>query len=281
MLATSRTPLHVYGEQEYPLSPLALPDPARLPPLERLNQYEAVRLFIERARAVKPDFAVTNDNAPAVAEICSRLDGLPLAIELAAAFVKVLPPPALLKRLEKRLPLLTGGARTLPARQQTMRQAIAWSHDLLTEEEQRVFRRLAVFTGGCTLEAAEAVVAQDGPLDVFGGIASLVDKSLLRQEEGVDGEPRFRMLETVREFGLERLEASDEGEALRERHAAYFRRVASQGAAGLRGPDDIQWSTPLEVEHDNFRAALEWLIAQRLRCRLGAGKRAWRILVQQ
>jgi non-specific serine/threonine protein kinase len=196
-----------------------------------------------------------------VAEICARLDGLPLAIELAAAFVKVLPPPALLHRLENRLPLLTGGARTLPARQQTMRHAIAWSHDLLSEEEQRVFRQLAVFAGGCTLEAAEAVVTGDGPLDVFGGLASLVDKSLLRQEEGGDGAPRFRMLETVREFGVERLEASGEGEALRERHATYFRRVASRGAAALRGPDDIDWHTPLEVEHDNFRAALEWLIA--------------------
>ena len=152
-----------------------------------LSQYEAVRLFIERAQAVKPDFAVTDDNAPAVAEICSRLDGLPLAIELAAALVKVLPPQALLKRLEQRLPLLTGGARTLPARQQTMRDAIAWSHDLLAPDEQALFRRLAVFAGGCTLEAAEAVVAPEGTLDVLGGIASLVDKSLLRQEEGVGG----------------------------------------------------------------------------------------------
>jgi predicted ATPase/class 3 adenylate cyclase len=182
VLVTSRTPLHAYGEQEYPLAPLPLPDPAHLPPLERLSQYEAVRLFIERAQAVKPDFIVTNANAPAVAEVCFRLDGLPLAIELAAAHVKVLPPQALLKRLERRLPLLTGGARMLPARQQTMRDTIAWSHDLLASEEQTLFRRLAVFAGGCTIEAAEAVAGADGMLEVFGGIASLIDKSLLRQE---------------------------------------------------------------------------------------------------
>jgi predicted ATPase len=234
VLATSRTPLHAYGEREYPLSPLPLPDPTHLPSIEALSQYGAVRLFIERAQAVKPDFTVTSTNAPAVAEICARLDGLPLAIELAAAFVKMLPPQALLKRLEKRLPLLTGGARTLPVRQQTMRAAIAWSHDLLTAEEQTLFRRLAVFSGGCTLEAAEAIVNPQGTLDVFGGIASLIDKSLLRQEEGAEGEPRFRMLETVREYGLERLEAAgDEAGAIRQGHAAYFAKLAIDARANL------------------------------------------------
>ena len=228
VLTTSRTPLHAYGEREFPLPPFPMPDPAHLPPVETLSQYEAVRLFIERAQAVKPDFAVTTANAPAVAEICSRLDGLPLAIELAAAHVKVLPPQALLTRLEKRLPLLTGGARTLPARQQTMRGAIAWSHDLLDEDEQVHFRRVAVFAGGCTLEAAEAVVNQEGTRDVFVGIAALVDKSLLRQEEGAEGEPRFRMLETVREFGLERLEASGEESATRHRHTRYFLDLAER-----------------------------------------------------
>ena len=165
---------------------------------------------------------------PAVAEICSRLDGLPLAIELAAARVKVLPPQALLKRLEQRLPLLTGGARTLPARQQTMRDTIAWSHDLLAPEEQTLFRRLAVFPGGCTIEAAEAVAAPEETLDVFGGIASLVDESLLRQEEGAEGEPRFRMLETVREFGLEQLEASGDSDATHGRLAAWCLALAEQ-----------------------------------------------------
>jgi predicted ATPase/class 3 adenylate cyclase len=197
VLATSRSPLHVYGEREYPLAPLPLPDHTQLPSVEHLSQYEAVRLFVERAQAVKPDFAVTNANAPAVAEICIRLDGLPLAIELAAACVKVLPPQALLKRLEKRLPLLTGGARTQPARQQTMRNAIAWGHDLLAPDEQMLFRRLAVFAGGCTMEAAEVVASEEGALDVYPRIAALIDKSLLRQEEGRKGEPRFRMLETV------------------------------------------------------------------------------------
>jgi class 3 adenylate cyclase len=157
LLVTSRIPVHAYGEREYPLLPFPMPDLAHLPSLERLNQYDAVRLFIERAQAVRPGFTVTNANAPAVAEICHRLDGLPLAIELAAACVKVLPPAALLKRLERRLPLLTGGARTSPARQQTMRAAIAWSHGLLTADEQVLFRRLAVFPGGCTLDAAEWV----------------------------------------------------------------------------------------------------------------------------
>jgi predicted ATPase len=259
VLATSRTPLHAYGEREYPLAPLPLPDLTRLPPLEQMNQYEAVRLFIERAQAVKPDFVVTNANAPAVAEICHRLDGLPLAIELAAALVKMLPPQALLKRLEKRLPLLGGGARTLPARQQTMRNAVAWGHDLLTPEEQVLFRRLAVFPGGCTIEAAEAVASGDGILDVFGGMASLVDKSLLRQEEGSEGEPRFRMLETVREYGVERLEASGEEDAVRHRHAAYY------AALGLTGDAErlllLAVSATLdrfEVEIDNLRAAMTW-----------------------
>jgi predicted ATPase/class 3 adenylate cyclase len=259
VLATSRIPLHAYGEREYPLSPLPLPDPAHPPSIEQLSQYEAVRLFIDRAQAVKPDFAVTNANAPAVAEICVRLDGLPLAIELAAAFVKMLPPQALLKRLEKRLPLLTGGARTLPARQQTMRNAIAWSHDLLTPDEQTLFRRLAVFSGGCTFEAAEAVVDPEGTIDVFDGIASLIDKSLLRQEEGVEGEARFRMLETVREYGLERLDASGEGEAVRQRHAAYF------AALGIAGDTQFElllaMATTLdrfEREMDNLGAAMAW-----------------------
>ena len=258
VLVTSRTPLHAYGEREYPLSPLPLPDPARLPSLEHLSQYETVRLFIARAQAVKPDFAVTNDNAPAVAEICSRLDGLPLAIELAAALVKVLPPQALLKRLERRLPLLMGGARTLPTRQQTMRDAIAWSHDLLAPNEQELFGRLAVFAGGCTLEAAEAVVDSDGVLDVFSGIASLVDKSLLRQDEGIESEPRFLMLETIREYGLERLGASGEEPATRERHASWVLAFAERAEPELWGGDQQIWWERLEVELPNIRAAFAW-----------------------
>jgi predicted ATPase/class 3 adenylate cyclase len=258
VLATSRTPLHAYGEREFPLPPFPMPDLAHLPSVETLSQYEAVRLFIERAQAVKPDFTVTTANAPAVAEICHRLDGLPLAIELAAAYVKVLPPQALLKRLERRLPLLTGGARTLPARQQTMRDAIAWSHDLLDQEEQVLFRRLAVFAGGCTIEAAEAVASPDGTLDVFSGMAALVDKSLLRQEEGAEGEPRFRMLETVREFGLERLEASGEGTACRGHHAGFFLALAERTRPRIFETGDPAWLDVIEREHDNLRVALGW-----------------------
>jgi predicted ATPase len=258
VLATSRTPLHAYGEREYPLAPLPLPDLAHLPTVEGMSQYEAVRLFIARAQAVKPDFTVTIANAPAVAEICFRLVGLPLAIELVAALVKMLPPQALLKRLEQRLPLLTGGARTLPARQQTMRNAIAWGHHLLAPDEQTLFRRLAVFPGGCTIEAAEVIAGPERTLDVFAGLASLVDKSLLRLEEGSDGEPHFRMLETVREYGLERLAASGEESTTRDRHAGFFLDLAERA-----GPEIVETADPallelLEREHDNLRAALAW-----------------------
>ena len=265
VLATSRTPLHAYGEHEYPLAPLPLPDPAHLPSVEGMSQYEAVRLFIVRAQAVKPDFTVTIANAPAVAEICFRLDGLPLAIELAAALVKMLPPQALLKRLEQRLPLLTGGARTLPARQQTMRNAIAWGHDLLSPDEQTLFRRLAVFPGGCTIEAAEAVASPDGTLEVFAGLSSLVDKSLLRQDEAAEGEPRFRMLETVREFGLERLEVSGEEPATRACHARFFRDLAERAYPRIFEHAESRFPTAdptlldvIDRDHDNLRAALAW-----------------------
>ena len=263
MLVTSRTPLHTSGEQEYPLSPLLLPDPEHLPPLEHVLQFEAVRLFVERAQAVKPDFTVTTANASAVAEICYRLDGLPLAIELAAALVKLLPPHALLQRLEKRLPLLTRGARDLPARQQTMRDAIAWSHDLLTPEEQTLFQRLAVFPGGCTLEAAQAVAGPEATLDVLDGMASLVDKSLLRQEE-IEGEPRFRMLETVREFGLEQLEESGTGEETRRRLAAWCLALAEAAQPDLIGGSmQPHWVIRLDDELPNLRAAVTWLLERK------------------
>ena len=261
VLATSRTPLHAYGEREFPLPPFPMPDLTHLPSIEALSQYDAVRLFVERAQAVKPDFAVTNANAPAVAEICHRLDGLPLAIELAAAFVKVLPPQALLKRLEKRLPLLTGGARTLPARQRTMRNTIAWSHDFLTPEEQTLFRRLAVFPGGCTIAAAEAVTSGDGTLEVFSGMASLVDKSLLRQEAGSEGEPRFRMLETVREFGQEQLEASGEMEETQRRLADWCVSLAEEVQPAFpAGTMQPRWVGRLHDELPNLRAAVTWLL---------------------
>ena len=221
VLVTSRAPLRLQGEREYLVPSLGLPAASPNYDLALLAASEAVAFFVDRVQAVRPHFARFRYNALEVAEICRRLDGLPLALELAAARVKLFPPQALLRRLEQRLPLLTGGARTLPARQQTMRNTIAWSHDLLSSEVQTIFRRLAVFPGGCTIDAAEAVANPDGMLDAFGGIASLVDGSLLRQEEGAEGEPRFRMLETVREFGLEQLEVSGESDATWGRLAAW------------------------------------------------------------
>jgi predicted ATPase/class 3 adenylate cyclase len=259
ILITSREALRISGESEYPVPPLALPDLKRLPPLESLSQFTAVDLFIQRAKAVKPDFRITKDAAPAVAEICYRLDGLPLAIELAAARIKLLPPPALLARLEHRLEFLTGGGRDLPARQQTLRDAIAWSYDLLDENEQQLFRRLSVFVGGFTLDAAEEVAEENpsrGP--VLDRLESLLDKSLLQEVEGANGELRFRMLETLREFGLEQLEASGEQAILRRRHADYFLSIAEQTEARLEGAGQVEWINRMEQEYDNLRAALEW-----------------------
>ena len=221
VLATSRAPLGLYGEHEFPVPPLTLPDLKRPPPLERLTQYEAVSLFVERARALKPDFSITNASAPAVAEICVRLDGLPLAIELAAARIKMLPPKAMLQRLGSSLKLLTGGARDLPEWQRTLRATIEWSFALLDEGEQVLFGRLAVFSGGRTLEAIEAIcdAERDLPVEAFDGISSLLDKSLLRQEEGPNGEPRFVLLEIVHEFAREKLQESAEAEQIKRVHA--------------------------------------------------------------
>ncbi|HEX6737279.1 MAG TPA: adenylate/guanylate cyclase domain-containing protein, partial [Vicinamibacteria bacterium] len=260
VLVTSRTVLRLYGAQEFPVPPLALPDPGPLPPLEALSQYAAVALFIQRAQAAKPDFQVTNATAPLVAEICARLDGLPLAIELAAARVRLLPLPTLLARLEHRLQVLTGGAQDLPARHQTLRGAITWSHDLLDAGEQQLFRRLAVFAGGCTLEAAELVcnVGGDLALELLDGLASLVDKSLLRQSERADGEPCFVMLDTIREYGRERLEANGEAAAIERAHAAYYLALAEEAEQALLEPRQAAWLARLDEEHDNLRAALDW-----------------------
>lgn len=266
VLITSRAVLRLRGEKEYLVPPLALPDAKHLPPLEHLTQYDAVRLFIERALDVKPDFEVDNDNAPSVAEICVRLDGLPLAIELAAARIKILSPESMLTRLESRLRVLTGGARDLPARQQTLRSAIEWSYDLLEEGEQQLFRRLAVFQGGRTLEGLEAVSNYDGQLqlDVLDGVESLVSKSLLRQREGLDGEPRFILLETIHEYAREKLEESGEAQALQREHALYFMKLAEEadphdqhltGVTVTGRAEGLHWS---EEEHDNIRAALKW-----------------------
>ena len=259
ILITSREGLRISGESEYLVPPLALPNLKQLPSLESLSQYAAVELFIQRAKAVKPGFKITNDTAPAVAEICYRLDGLPLAIELAAARIKLLPPRAMLARLEHRLEFLTGGGRDLPARQQTLRNAIAWSYDLLDENEQKLFRRLSVFVGGCTVDAVEAV-AEDDPSrgSVLDRLESLLDKSLLQEVEGANGELRFMMLETLREFGLEQLEASGEEDTIRRRHADFFLSIAEQTEARLESAGQVEWINRMEQEHDNLRAALEW-----------------------
>jgi predicted ATPase/class 3 adenylate cyclase len=264
VLATSRTPLRLYGEHEYPVPPLALPDPGQLPSVERLTQYEAVRLFVERAQAAKADFSITNESAPAVAEICHRLDGLPLAIELAAARIKLLTVQAMLARLGNRLRLLTGGARDLPERQRTLRSTIEWSYGLLEEGEKVLFARLSAFAGGRTLEAMEAICDAGGDLavDVLDGLTSLVDKSLLKQEEGAGGEPRFVMLETIHEFAREKLRESGEAEDIRRLHAEYFLALAEEAEPAVEGEQQPAWLDRLEEEHDNIRAALSWSLGQ-------------------
>ena len=258
VLATSRVPLHVSGEQRYPVAPLTLP--SQTDPPERLADAEAVQLFADRARAVDPAFTLSMDNTAAVVEICRRLDGLPLAVELAAARVGVLPPRALLPRLVRTLPVLTGGPCDAAAHQQTVAETIAWSYALLGPEDQALFRRLSVFEGGVTLDAAEAVVGEPGALglDAFEGIASLVDNSLLRQEDDPDGEPRYRMLETVREYALERLGASGEEATVRDRHAAWCLALAEAAGAVLWTTYDPGVVARLEAEHPNMRAALAW-----------------------
>src|SRR6266852_1883041 len=262
LLVTSRAVLHLAAEHEFAVPPLSLPDLNHLPDLVTLSQYEAVALFIARAQALQPDFQVSNASAPAVAEICTRLDGLPLAIELAAARIKLMPPPALLARLDQRLALLTGGAREVPARQQTLRNTIEWSYQLLDEEEQRLFRRLSVFVGGGPLPAAEALCQEIGQadLDVLNSLSALLDNSLIQSSEEGAEEPRFLMLQTVREFGLERLTASGELERTRMAHARYFLALAEQAEPELHGPNQARWVARLEQEHDNLREALEWAL---------------------
>jgi predicted ATPase/DNA-binding XRE family transcriptional regulator len=253
VLVTSRVVLHLSGEHEYPLLPLALPEPADDHSMEQVTAYAAVRLFVERAQAAKPGFQITQSTAAVVAEICRRLDGLPLAIELAAARVKLFALPALLARLERPLPLLTGGARDLPVRQQTLRHTIDWSYNLLSPSEQTLFRRLAVFVGGSTLEATAAVcsTAGDLPEDMLDRLAALLDQSVIHQQEGPSNEPRFTMLETIREYALELLEASGEAEALRRRHLHYFMALAEAANTQL---------LRLAADLDNMRAGLRWAL---------------------
>jgi predicted ATPase/class 3 adenylate cyclase len=260
-LVTSREVLHVRAEHEFPVPPLALPDPAHLPRLAALARFPSIALFVQRVQAVKPDFRLTTANAREVAEICVRLDGLPLAIELAAARMKLLSPQALLARMGQLLTLLTGGARDAPTRQQTLRNTISWSYHLLNAQEQRIFRWLSVFVGGCTLQAAEAVCAETG--DEMDDIASLIDKSLLRsiEQTGEDNrEPRLLMLETIREYGRELLASSGEATAARQAHADYFLKLAEEAVPALDGPLLTSWLDRLEQEHGNLRAALHWFL---------------------
>jgi predicted ATPase/class 3 adenylate cyclase len=263
VLVTSREVLHVRAEHECVVPPLALPDPAHLPALAELARLPSVALFLQRAQAVKPEFELTMTNASAVTAICVQLDGLPLAIELAAARMKLFPPSALLARLGQRLAMLTSGARDVPIRQQTLRDTIAWSYHLLDAWEQRLFRWLSVFVGGWTLPAAEAVCSKAGvgAEHVLEGITSLVDKSLLQRlaYTGEDGEePSLRMLETIREYGHEALIAQGEEAVARQAHADYFSCVATEAESVLQGPQLVPWLERLEREHDNLRAALRW-----------------------
>jgi predicted ATPase/transcriptional regulator with XRE-family HTH domain len=278
VMVTSRAALRLSGEQEFPVPALPVPDPTHLPGVETLIDYAAVRLFVDRAARVRPDFTLTDENAAAVAAICARLDGLPLAVELAAARVRALPPPMLLDRLETphsaTLDLLTRGARDAPLRQQTLRDTIAWSHDLLDEQERALFRRLAVFSGGCTLEAAEAIcnpsrepsrsdaasVLEErfSEINVFQALLSLLDKSLVDQADGLEGAPRFRMLETIRAFASEQLIASGEEAVIRREHATYYLALVETTGALLFASERTR--ARQATEQGNVQAALQWLV---------------------
>lgn len=269
MLITSREVLHLKGERRVEVSPLALPDPKHLPPVEELARYAGVEVFVYYAKTIKPTFTLTQANAPTVTEICIRLEGIPLAIELAAAQIKLLNSRALLARLRSRLTEFK--SRTVgPARQQTLRAAIDWSYELLTTAEQALFARMGVFAGGCTLEAAEAILSDDPQVSpaeltvyipasaVLDGLSSLIDKSLLRQADDKDGEPRFTMLETIREFAQERLIATGESEAIVRKHARYYLELAEAASPALEGSQANEWLDHLERENGNLLAALDW-----------------------
>ena len=264
LMVTSRAALRLPGEHELAVLPLALPDLAQLPAPDALSQYAACALFVQRATAITPDFQVSEANAHTIAEICMRLDGLPLAIELAAARTRLLVPHALLSRLEHRLDVLTGGPRNVPDRQQTMRATIAWSYQLLAPEQQQLLCWLAVFAGGCTLQAIEAIAQPGGLLasHVLDGVSTLLENHLLRQVEQLDGEPRLFMLETIREFGLECLQSCGEVEAARTAHAAYYLALAEEAEPRLRGAEHASFMAHLEREQENLRAALGYLLEQ-------------------
>jgi predicted ATPase/class 3 adenylate cyclase len=262
IIVTSRAVLHLAGEQTYEVPPLDLPHPEKLPPLAELGAVEAVALFIERARAVDPAFSLTDRNAPAITSICRRLDGLPLAIELAAARVSLLGPAAILDRLERRVPVLTGGATDQPARQQTLRAAIDWSYDLLDTPERVLFERLAVFAGGWTVDAAEEICDPDRELgiDTFEGLAALKDKSLIQALARTDGDTRFGMLHVIREFVAEKLATRADAAELALRHATWMLGLAEAAEPHLRSRDLRTWQNRLRDEQENLRSAFRWAI---------------------
>ena len=277
-LVTSRLPLHLYGETEFAVPPLALANVDRLPDVDALLRFEALALFAERAAAASPGFLVTPENGRAVAEITSRLDGLPLAIELAASRIRVLSPEQLLARLEHRLPLLQAQDRNVPERQRTLRRTIEWSYELLDEAERRMFCRVSVFAGGADLGAVDAVANPDGELglDTIDGLASLVEASLVRRMETEGDEPRFVMLETIREYGLERLAASGEESVVRRRHAEHWIAVTERATGSLFGAEQVASRQRLERDHDNFRSAMSWILRSgeaEVGLRLGAALR--------
>lgn len=261
ILVTSREPLRLRWEQELPAQPLALPESTQLQDLAVVAQSAAVALFVERARAVRPDFTLTPENVRAVVQICTRLDGLPLAIELAAARSRLLAPQSMLERLERRLTLLVGGARDLPVRQQTLRAAIGWSYDQLSPQEQALYRRLGIFSGGCSLEGATMVAGEAGePAEtMLDRLGTLLNKSLLYRDERGDAEPRYRLLETIREYALEQLAEAGEQEETQRRHAAYYLALAEESQSKHVGQEQLWWLNRLEQEHSNLRAALGWL----------------------
>jgi predicted ATPase len=270
IITSSRIALQLHGEHEYPVPPLDLPQSGEAT-IEELTGNESVTLFVERARASNPNFALTKDNASSIADICRRLDGLPLALELAAARIKLLPPQAILSRLDDRLKLLIGGARDLPSRHQTLRNTLEWSYDLLNQDEKILYARLSVFVGGFSIEAAEVVCNQDGKLDILESLTSLVNNSLLRQEE-INGEPRFGMLETIRVYALERLAESGETGAMQASHAQYFGNIIlNQAGLQIYSSKALHWLTWFERELDNIRAMLNWSLVTPQGLQLGVG----------
>jgi predicted ATPase/DNA-binding CsgD family transcriptional regulator len=258
ILATSRERLHVYGEQEYPVYPLRLPDTTHLEPIEKLLTYEAINLFVQRARSIQPKLKFSEKNLPAIVQICLRLDGLPLALELAASQVKTYPPPILAQQLEKSLGTLPDGPRDLPARQRTLRATIEWSENLLGLDEKTLFARLAVFSGGGTLDAIELVCSVGLGEKIIELLSALVEKNLVIPREGQDGELRFTMLETIHDYARKRLIPSDESQEIHRRHAACYTDLAGVAYREFRTFRQVYWFAKLRAEQDNLRATLAW-----------------------